>query len=74
MRFPPRTGRHINFVALVLFAMSLLPRLLATFALLALTFPSVLADSSDCKPEEFWYDNQSCCVPSYPPKTTPNPP
>jgi len=54
--------------------MSLLPRLLATFALLALAFPSVLADSSDCKPQEFWYDNQSCCVPSYPPKTTYNPP
>jgi len=54
--------------------MSLLPRVLATFTLLALAFPSVLANSSSCKSDEFWYDNQGCCVPSYTPETTSNPP
>jgi len=54
--------------------MSLLPRLLGTLALLALVSPSVMAGSSACSPNEFWYDNQSCCAPYSPPQTYSSPP
>jgi len=58
----------------ILFAMSPLPRFLAALALLAFVTPSVMASNSVCKSNEFWYDNQSCCVSKNPPKTYPSPP
>ncbi|KAI0307746.1 hypothetical protein B0F90DRAFT_1813155 [Multifurca ochricompacta] len=54
--------------------MTLIPRFLAAFSLLASLAPSVLANGANCKPHEFWYHNKSICVPNVAPNDSSSPP
>jgi len=54
--------------------MTLISRLFVPLALLASILPSVIAGDFDCKPDEFWYENKSCCVPKTPPSNPSKPP
>jgi len=64
--------------------MTLIPRVVAVFALLASALPLAAATgkpggstsngSDSCGSNEFWYENKSCCVKQGPPQNPPKPP